>query len=271
MTSSGRDVELKAHRARWSGRHPENSIPALRECLELGVARAEVDLRLGADGAWVVSHDEPSTTPMPHLETIVELLQAVPGPTLVELDAKDVEPWPRDAVVRLAHVLRPARARVVVAGSADANLRLLCDVDREISLGFNPSHHLDWAPPGQEEPGSPPRGRGGYADAQPPGPGDPLDDHLRARFRSLLGLVPRACEVHLRLTAFERLLADGVHEVVDLVHEAGMILDVWTLNAGTPRWRERLALAVSQGVDIVTTDTGPVLGAELRQMTIEDS
>lgn len=258
-------VELKAHRAMWSGRHPENSMAAMRECLELGVVRAEVDLRLAPGGAWVISHDQPSVAPMPLLGTLVELLLAIPAPTVVELDAKDVEPWPRDAAKRLAGALWPVRARVVVAGCFDANLRLLGDVDPQIPLGFNPSHHLDWAPPGHEEPGSPPRGLGGYADARSPAPGELLTDHLRSRFRSVLGLVPGARELHLRLAAFEHLLADGVHDLVAMAHEAGMVLDVWTLNAGTLDWRQRLARVVDEGVDIVTTDTGPALAAELRR------
>lgn len=264
-TRDGRYVELKAHRAQWSGRHPANSVAALRECLELKVARAEVDLRLGRDGRWIISHDESDAAPAPALSALVELLVAVLGPTVVELDAKDLGTWPRPAVDRLARELRPVRSRVVVAGCQDANLRRLADADPEVPLGFNPGHHLDWAPPGHEEPGSPPRGLAGYADAQPPPPGQPLADHLRTRFRSVLGLVPGARELHLRLAAFERLLADGVPELVAMTHDAGLVLDVWTLNAGSPAWRERLALLVDQGVDIVTTDTGPALAAELRR------
>jgi len=33
------------------------------------------------------------------------------------------------------------------------------------------------------------------------------------------------------------------------------VLDVWTLDAGTPRWHERLARAVAAGVDMITTNT----------------
>jgi glycerophosphoryl diester phosphodiesterase len=77
----------------------------------------------------------------------------------------------------------------------------------------------------------------------------------------MLRLVPGASEAHVRLTLFERMLDDGVADAAALFHAHGLALDVWTLNAGTPRWRERLARAVAAGVDIVTTDTPRELAA----------
>jgi hypothetical protein len=50
------------------------------------------------------------------------------------------------------------------------------------------------------------------------------------------------------------MLADGL-DVSAVVHEAGARIDVWTLDAGTPRWHERLERALGAGVDIVTTNT----------------
>ena len=49
--------------------------------------------------------------------------------------------------------------------------------------------------------------------------------------------------------------------VADFVHQRGMKLDVWTLDAVTPNWQERLHRAVAAGVDMVTTNTA----AELAQ------
>jgi len=50
------------------------------------------------------------------------------------------------------------------------------------------------------------------------------------------------------------MLDDGFAALA-LAHDAGVAIDVWTLDAGTPRWQERLARALDAGVDIVTTNT----------------
>src|SRR5260370_3595454 len=56
-TTTGREVQIKAHRALWSGAHPANSMPALEECYREAVARAEVDLHMLDDADFLVLHD----------------------------------------------------------------------------------------------------------------------------------------------------------------------------------------------------------------------
>lgn len=68
-------------------------------------------------------------------------------------------------------------------------------------------------------------------------------------------MVPGVRELHIRLAFFERMLRDGLDDAVGVLHARGALVDVWTLDAGTPRWRERLARAVDAGVDVVTTNT----------------
>src|SRR5690349_20630218 len=53
----GRQVHLKVHACVWSGEFPENSLPAIRECLMAPVARAEIDINLLRDGDFLVTHD----------------------------------------------------------------------------------------------------------------------------------------------------------------------------------------------------------------------
>ncbi len=85
-------------------------------------------------------------------------------------------------------------------------------------------------------------------------------EYLFDRMGGILRLVPSCEEIHLRLSAFERMVEDGF-AVADFVHQRGMKLDVWTLDAGTPNWQQRLHRAVAAGVDMVTTNTA----AELAQ------
>ena len=158
---------------------------------------------------------------------------------------------------------------MTVAGCADWNLRRLLQVDPTVPVGFNPGYYLDWQPEGEpleELPGV--RGAYGYLDAHPLARRryGPPADYLADRLGGILRLVPGARETHLRLHAFERMLDDGVTGAADLFHREGLALDVWTLDAGTPRWRERLARVVAVGVDIVTTNTPRELAAAGRML-----
>ena len=86
-------------------------------------------------------------------------------------------------------------------------------------------------------------------------------EYLADRLGGIARLVPGAREAHLRLVAFERMLDDGVEDAAELFHREVLLVDVWTLNAGTPGWRERLAGALAAGVDVITTDTPQALAA----------
>ena len=78
--------------------------------------------------------------------------------------------------------------------------------------------------------------------------------YLRERVAALLHLVPGIREFHVRLALFEQMEDDGFN-VIAAAHDAGVLVDLWTLDAGTPRWRERLVRALDAGTDILTTNT----------------
>ena len=40
-----------------------------------------------------------------------------------------------------------------------------------------------------------------------------------------------------------------------MIHDLGASFDLWTLDAGTPSWEERLRLALDLGADVITTNT----------------
>ncbi|GEM_PF-564569 len=48
---------IVAHRACWSDGFPENSLSAIRHCLDIGVEILELDVRLSKDGVPVLMHD----------------------------------------------------------------------------------------------------------------------------------------------------------------------------------------------------------------------
>lgn len=297
QTPEERPVYLKVHRCLWSGEYPENSLAAIRECVRARAARVEIDLNILRDADFLVTHDPDldrmttgtglvSDTPRreaealrfrwrgavsehrpPLLSEALALIREEAYPTLVELDAQDFRPWPWNRVEELARLVEPVKDRVIFGSRADWNLRRLLHVDPSLPVGFNPAYYLDWAPDGEPIELLPGRhGAYGYLDAHPLAWSryGPTTEYLRDRLGGLIELVPNARETHLRLAMFERMLDDGLADAARLSQDTGKIVDVWTLDAGTPRWRERLARAVSAGVDMVTTNTPRELAASWR-------
>jgi glycerophosphoryl diester phosphodiesterase len=252
------------HRTRWSGAHPDNSLAGLRECYAERVARAEIDFRL-ADGELVVAHDAPRGGARLLLTDALEVVRtAPPGPTVLMLDAKDEAPSPPALVERIARLIEPVRERVFVGSPADWNLRRLRAVDPSVAVTFDPQYYLDRKGSRSPLPGA--AGAYGYHDAHPLAFRRtlPVAEYLRERLEGLCRLVPGIRELHLHLALFEEMVDDGL-DVCSVVHDAGAAVDVWTLDAGTPRWRERLAGALRAGVDIVTTNTPRELSAAARE------
>lgn len=292
-TNDGRVVPLKVHRCLWSGLHPENSLPAIAECYREAVARAEIDVHPLRDADFLVVHDaelDGSTTRAgsvadltrrearslrlrtaadgsserpPLLSEVVALIQTLPAPTVLELDLVSTRPLAQPRAEELARLLQPVKERVFVNGY-DWNVRRVLEADPTLGAAYDLLPHLDWVPEGHEEQAGwgLPRGAYGYLDAHPLARErrQPTAEYLADRLGVLARLVPSARELHVRLALFERLLGDGV-AVASLVHRHGLRLDVWTLNAGTPRWQARLAGALDAGADVVTSDTPRALAA----------
>jgi hypothetical protein len=257
----GRQVLLKVHGCVWSGDFPANSLAALRECLTVGVARADIGVRLLRDGNFVVSHDTDQQKSV-LLTEVLELLQTVASPTVLELDARDVEPWPWPRVWQLARLIEPVRDRIIFGSRADWNLRRLAYVDPRVRLAFTPSLYFDWVPPNVELDELPGQvGAYGYLDRHPLARAriEPTSDYLWERLSALVRLVPGACEMHIRLALFEHMQSDGLGDTAHRLRRAGLRAGVWTLDAGTPDWQARLNNAVWATADIITTTTAQQL------------
>jgi glycerophosphoryl diester phosphodiesterase len=284
----GREVQLNVRGCVWSGELPENSLAAIRECLTAPVERAEIAFSLLRDGDFLVTRDtqlDRSTTgsgPVrlttrreaaqlqcrwrgqvwehrpPLLSQVVDLLRAQEAPTLLELNSNDVEPWPYSRVDELARLVEPVRDRVIFGGPADWNLRRLVQADSRIRVGFSPTFYLDWVPPNVEPDELPGEvGAYGYRDRHPlaRSRNQAPSDYLWERLNGLIRLVPAAREMHLRLSLFEHMQSDGLGDTAHRLRRAGLRVDVWTLDAGTPDWQARLRNAVWASVDVITSNT----------------
>jgi glycerophosphoryl diester phosphodiesterase len=200
--------------------------------------------------------------PVGQLSDVVELVLAHPGPTLLQLDLKDATPWPWERIEELLRLTAPIRDRVIFGCNADWNLRRLLQVDSTAPVGFDPLYYLDWAPEGaslERLPGV--RGAYGYLDAHPIARerrGSTVD-YLHDRLGGLLRLVPAPRDLYIRLRTAEQMHADGLDDLAEIIHGLGASFDLWTLDAGTPGWEQRMRLAVALGADVVTTNTPRLL------------
>lgn len=300
IVTAGREVQLKVHQCIWSGDYPANSLAAIQDCYRGRVARAEIDLAMLADTDFLVVHDldlakstdgqgrvdqtrrvQAGRLHLSHagvtssaspalLSEVVAAVVEEPFPTVLELDLKDWKPWPWPRVEELAAMLQPIKSRITFGGGADWNLRRLRHIDPTMPMGFTITDYLDWLPENQKIGALPGvRGAYGYLDAHPLARTrlEPTTDYLRDRIDAILRLVPGARDIHIRLLAVERMLQDGLTDLADLLHTQGMVLDVWTLNAGTPDWQARLHQALAAGADVITTETP----RELAQAALEAS
>jgi glycerophosphoryl diester phosphodiesterase len=283
-----RRVELKVHRCLWSGRFTENSPLAIAECASERVLRTEIDVRALRDAEFVVLHDDrfdrvtdasglvrdataveatrarfkDGSHPLLFSEAI-ELIAAYEYPRRIELDLKDLAPYTRPQAEAIARAVQPLKERGHFSCPADWNLRRLLAVDPTLLVSFNPHCYIDTE---LDDDVGLPSGAYGYRDAHPLARQrvSSTADYLRDRFGGIMRLVPGVLEAHLRVGMFERILDDGVADVADIFHSLGIKLDVWTFDADTPRWRERLARIVAAGVDIVTTNTARELATAAR-------
>lgn len=292
-----REVQLKVHQCLWSGEYLPNSLASIEDCYRARVARAEIDIAMLRDEDFLVVHDldlanttdgvglveqttcdeasrlhmtrggRPTHVRPPVLTEVAAAIAVQPYPTLLELDLKDWKPWPWHRVEELARIVQPVKDRVIFGGGADWNLRRLQQVDSALAVGFTLTDYLDWIPLHDKmDPLPGVRGAYGYLDAHPLARErlGSTPDYLRDRLGGILRLVPGLREVHIRLSAAERMLEDGLVDLADILHQQGVLLDLWTLNAGSLGWRDRLRRALAAGADIITSDTPRELSQEAR-------
>ncbi len=285
-----RTVELKVHRCLWSGKYSENSPLAIQECASERVMRTEIDVRALRDGEFVVLHDdrfdrvtdaaglvrEATATEATRarfadgshpllFRVAAELIAANEYPRRIELDLKDLAPYTPQQAEALARAVQPLKERAHFSCPADWNLRRLLAVDSTLGVSLNPHCYIDTE---LDDDVRLPTGAYGYRDAHPLARQrvSTTADYLRDRLGGIMRLVPGISEAHVRLGMFERMLDDGVADAAEIFHSLGLKLDIWTLDADTPKWRERFARIVAAGADIVTTNTARTLAVASRDL-----
>jgi glycerophosphoryl diester phosphodiesterase len=288
------------HMAGLDGRYPPNSLEAIRACLEAGAAFIEIDITALAADDYLLVHDDDlrsetsGTGPVRQatveqvrplfiktknaqttfraalLSDVVKLFMDYRMPTRLQLDYKDVIPFPNDEPLRrLVSLIQPLEDRVIVSSGADWQLRQLRKLAPWLDLGFDVQFYIDWRQPGQPvDPRIPPFRLGAYGY---------WDDHVLATLRiwSVQEYLADRCEMLANQVAGistfyidHKLLAQSLDEGfnwAEALHSFDIRLDAWTLDADNPVAVANARRLYAAGVDQFTTNTPEALAALLNE------
>jgi glycerophosphoryl diester phosphodiesterase len=250
---AGRRRVFCCHRAVLSRKHPPNSLAAIRECVEAGVPRAEIDVRFLSDDSLLVFHDavlendtlgtgsvaaldaraarllryrDASQTSLAFLDEVVDTIRG--SSLLLQVDLKATQPLSPAQTTTLARALEPVRDHVLVGSQAHWNLRFLGA--EGFRIAFDPTLHWRYQE-GPHVPGTDPKRRGlhGLWDDSPLAHLAGVDraEYLSARIDDLLGLI----DVEEWMVDYETLffLAANQLRLGEVLRANGVALAAWTI------------------------------------------
>lgn len=290
MLSPVRPPIIVHHMAATDPPRLPNSLEAVQACLADGAQYVEVDVTALADRDYLLVHDQvldSETTGhgevgrceaaaarllkivhrgrrtevgVPLLSDVVAAFLAHAGRTRLQLDFKNLTPFPSDEPLeRLAQIIAPLGDRVIVSSGADWQLRRLRRVAPWLELGLDVHFYLDWHAPGSRvQPGAVPGqvGAYGYWDDHPIARArhESTARYLADRCGALVGLVPGARIFYINHRFLVQGLDDGFNWA-DALHREGIRLDAWTLDADVPVAAANAPRLLEAGVDQFTTNT----------------
>ena len=289
-------VTLIHHAAQNGHDRPPGSLSALENCLKAGAAVVEIDVMPLADGSLALLHEQDlaaqtdgkgeaprmgreqvkdlhyrvkgavTDEKVGFLESALEMLAAYPRTQRLQLDLKPYTPLTPAVLNGLLRLIAPVKARVQVTSVADWAVRALAQSDPDLALGFDPLLYLDLAADEPRPKEIPPFRMGAYG---------LLDDHPLSAFRwgelgayfaaraeALLVQVPRGVDWFVRAEVLQMALAAGF-DWIGFLHQAGSLVDGWTIDVRQPGQVELAHTLVAHGVDALTTDTPGGLADQL--------
>lgn len=275
---------------------PPNSLEAVRACLAAKATFIEIDVMPLQTDDFLVVHDatldsetngtgdvsaimpedarklfikhQGEVTPYrpPLLGDVVTLMIEYGGTSRLQIDYKAVLPTTDDEPLRrLIRLIAPLGERVLVSTEADWHLRKLRRLAAWLNLGFDIGLYLDYRPNGSH-PRLPPYNVGeyGYHDDHilsvqrllPPA------DYLAERCEILLSAFPSASTWYVSHHMIARGLEDDFN-MATWLHERGVKLDAWTLDADNAVTAENAPRLLAAGIDQFTTNTPRALSKML--------
>lgn len=278
---------------------PPNSLEAIRASLAAGAAVIEVDVNALADDDYLLCHEpdlEAETSgqgpviacpsgqarsllikhrgvttqyPVALLSDVVHLFENSSQQTYLQLDYKNVIPFPNDEPFqRLIKLIEPIGERVIVSSEADWQLRRLRKSAPWLNLGLDIKWYIGWQPANEtRDPRDFPRHLGvyGYYDDHLLSTTVywPTAEYLRDRCESLMGIVPDVSVFYLEHTMVAQSLRDGFNWA-EAVHQRGIKLDAWTMDVTNPVAVQNAQPLLEAGVDLFTSNTPQALAERLK-------
>lgn len=260
VSRSGRETRLKWHRLRRSRAEPEFSVEVMRDGFLRG-ASMELDLRLRADGGFVVLHDatldrettgvgaaldqtaqdlavvryRQSGTALTLSEHLAELMPSAHPNALLQFDMKDdLEAIGSRGLDHLTDHFGHSAAPIIFSGGCLSLIRALAERMPHLRRGIDPTDRLE----------------------------EVLRDQSVAAAAELLTAELRgATEPDTCYLSWELVLATQSRglDLVALCHAEGVKVDAWTYNLADPagfsdiEWRQFSSL-MALGPDQITTD-----------------
>lgn len=280
ITIGGKTAILTCHVATLSRRFKPNSRAAIRECLDAGVGRLEIDVHSLDGPDYIVTHDrklERSTTGSGSIglatpdavravrflddandrpALLSEVVDMARGTnTQLQLDMKDWRLLRDQRLQTLLDLVAPIRSQVIVSAGEDWNLRLLHDTEPSLPIGFDPGRYIGFA---ADEPELLPRTLGayGYMDDHPQALGRTEEpaEYLRQRMEFFAIQAPSSRELFLDHHLIFQMLDDGFNPA-DWLHEHNSALTAWTVDYKSEASLPIAERLVTAGVDHITTNT----------------
>lgn len=284
---------------------PPNSLEAMRACLEAGADWIEIDVTALADTDYLIVHnpelesetsgqgtvaalsppaarellikhqEQVTNYHVPLLSDVVELFRAHPGQTQLQLDFKNVIPFPTDEPLhRLIQLIEPLGERVLVSSTADWQLRKLRCIAPSLRLGFDIMLYLFyWQPHKRPRVARhPPYTLGvyGYYDDHPLASARIWSsaDYLRDRCESFVGQLPNVSVFYIEHSLLAQSLEDGFNWAEPL-HARGVQLAAWTMDVTDPVARATAPKLYKAGVDLFASNTPRALAELLRMSPLQ--
>lgn len=279
-----------------SAPYPPNSLEAIRACLEADAPFIEIDVTALREADYLLVHDptlESETTGQGEvnaidadivsrlwltqhgqstayhpalLSDVVALFLEKGGRSRLQIDFKNVLPMRDDELLqRLVRLIQPLRDRVLVSTGADWHLRHLRRIAPWLDLGFDIGFYLDYRTQ-PADPRLPPFRLGAYGYH---------DDHILAtqalldplayfaeRCDLLCRVIPDVSTWYVNYRLLVRSLEQGFNMAAWL-HQVGIKLDAWTLDADQPAVLAQLPTLKASGIDQFTSNTPRALAALL--------
>jgi len=289
------------HMAALNGHYPPNSLEGIRACLEAGARFIEIDITALADSDYLLVHDDTlhaetsgyglvgrcsarqarqlfikrnngQTTSLrvPLLSDVVALFHEYPGASRLQLDFKNLLPFPSDEpLCRLVDMICQLGDRVIVSTGADWQLRALRRMAGWLDLGLDIHNNLDWRDLNDTfDERYPPFkcGAYGYWDDHPIASYRfwKTADYLAERCEMLALCVPKLSTFYIEHGFLVRSLDEGFNWA-EALHSFGIKLDAWTLDADKPVAVANARRLLETGTDQFTTNTPAALAAILNE------